>query len=216
MRLHDFEGAMADVNTSINIAPSNTFALVTRARIKYSSQDYQGAMADCDKALTINKKYAPAYARRGYIGVEQSKDSAALESFGKAIELDEAQLYPRFQIWAIHCKAGKAQDATEELKAHLRSRPDTEAGSWPYQLESFLAGLNTEQNLRAMAQNLAKTPQERFDQVCEAAYYAGLKHLFAGEKDRAANLFRECVATDDKDFVEYTRARAELSQMQAR
>jgi lipoprotein NlpI len=215
IRLRDYDGAMADLNTCLDMAPTNTQALVNRGRIKRILHDYQGAIEDCDKALALNGRYAYAFVNKGYIQQEQSKNTASIENFRNAIGIDESLVYPRLQIWAILCSDGKTKDATEQLRAHAAGRFQTELGKWSYQLESFLAGFITEQALLAAAEQSAITPHDCSDQLCEATYYVGLKHLFAGEKEQATDLFRQCIATDAKDFIEYSLARSELGKIHA-
>jgi len=215
-RLHDFAGALVDLKTCLDLAPTNTLALLNRSRVSFCLHDYAEAIFDCDRAIAIDPRNARAYASRGYILQEQQNTSAALESFTKAVEIDGSQIYPRFQIWAILCRSGQAASATNELLTHLETRPQTETGKWSSQIESFLVGSTTEPALLATAEQTAKTPQERSDQLCEATYYAGLRHLFAGEKDQAAALFQKSLATDDQDLIEYSRAGAELQQLQRR
>ena len=47
----------------------------------------------------------------------------------------------------------------------------------------------------------------------EAWYSAGMKNLFAGNETAAAEDFHQCLATEQKDFIEYGLAEAELKTL---
>ena len=49
--------------------------------------------------------------------------------------------------------------------------------------------------------------------VCEAWFYAGMKRLAAGDKRTAIELFKKCLATDQKTFVEFGLAATELKML---
>lgn len=48
---------------------------------------------------------------------------------------------------------------------------------------------------------------------CEAWFYAGLKHLLAGDKNIAVKDFRKCLATNARNYDEYNRAVIELKKL---
>ena len=50
-------------------------------------------------------------------------------------------------------------------------------------------------------------------QECDAAYYAGIKKLLAGDKTGAADAFRKCLATCHKEQREYQFAQDELKSL---
>jgi lipoprotein NlpI len=49
--------------------------------------------------------------------------------------------------------------------------------------------------------------------ACEAWFYAGIKRLAAGDKRTAIELFKKCLATDQKTFVEFGLAATELNML---
>ncbi len=48
------------------------------------------------------------------------------------------------------------------------------------------------------------------EQQCEAFFYAGSKRLTEGDKIAATAYFGKCLATEEKTFIEYKSAGAEL------
>jgi len=49
---------------------------------------------------------------------------------------------------------------------------------------------------------------------CEAWYYAGMKHLLAGDKKTAADCFDKRLGTQESTFDEYMLAQAELKSLE--
>jgi len=60
------------------------------------------------------------------------------------------------------------------------------------------------------ATTTAKRPSETGGQICEAYYYAGMKHLLGGDKEGAAELFQKCLDTGENNYTEFNSASAEL------
>jgi lipoprotein NlpI len=214
-RLQDFNGAAADIARCLDLNPTNTTALCLRGSIHLSVGDYTHALLDCDRAIDLNPRYAAAYVLRGAIQQEQSQPAAALASYRQALQLDPALDYARFQIWVLRSKAGELESATQELAQHFQSRTNTPDTEWAFKVEAFLAGSMAESEFLAAADGPARTPEEHIERLCEANYYAGMKRLLAGDREAAAALFQKSVATDVKDFLEYRRARAELTALPA-
>ncbi len=212
-RLQDFDGATLDITRCLDLDPTNAAAFLVRSQIRFCLQDNTNAMIDCNRSIEINPRYALGYALRGCLQLEQSEPSAALESFNDALRMDASLDYSRFHIWVLRSKASGMETATKELEHHFQSRTKTQDTEWPYNIEACLVGSMSEQDFLAAAGGPARTPGEHADHLCEANYYAGMKHLLAGDKEGAANLFQKSTATGVQDFVEYKRARAELDAL---
>lgn len=61
----NYQGAIADLNQSINLNPQNAFAYNSRGNAYYELRQYQDAIAQYDQAITLNPNYAEAYFNRG-------------------------------------------------------------------------------------------------------------------------------------------------------
>jgi lipoprotein NlpI len=106
---------------------------------------------------------------------------------------------------------GEGEAANTELQTYLRGRTTRKADDWASKIGHFLAGQLAEPELLAAAKNEVKKTEA--GQLCEAYFYAGSKHLFAGDKAVARDYFQKAIATDRKDFAEYTSAVAELKYL---
>ncbi len=74
-----------------------------------------------------------------------------------------------------------------------------------------MIGQISEEELFAAAK--AVSPQKAAGQLCEAWYYAGEKKWLAGDHETAARYLRKCVETEQRDYVEYDFAKAELKAL---
>jgi lipoprotein NlpI len=59
----------------------------------------------------------------------------------------------------------------------------------------------------------ARTTDERKtrEQLCEAWYFAGTQRLAGGDNAQAEEAFKECLATNEKNYVEYGLSAADLT-----
>ena len=149
---------------------------------------------------------------RGCLYYDQHNFPKALADFRQAAKLgSEFQDYSHYRIWLIRARLGETASATRELTAYLQSRPPGKPGDWRLQVGRFLAGQLPEQKfLQSAANPDTKTDHE---QHCEAWFYAGMKHLLAGDQATATSDFQKCVDTGVTGFEEYQSAAAELKLM---
>ncbi|MEK7466406.1 MAG: hypothetical protein AAB074_03235 [Planctomycetota bacterium] len=77
--------------------------------------------------------------------------------------------------------------------------------------DALEAGDLAEPELLAAARHA--NPKTESGQVCLAYFYAGSKHLLAGDKTVARDYFQKVVATNQKDYLQHTSAAAELKAL---
>jgi lipoprotein NlpI len=206
--LGDLEGAMKDADQAMAIKPDE-YAFNTRGWVKKLKGDLDGARADFKQAIQINPRYAWSYANRGYIECMDGQGDDALKDFREFCALSETeQDYPRIGIWITRVRQGERAEADKELAAYLEVRKPGKLGDWGGYVAKFLVGQISEEELFTRAK--ATSPKKVASQLCEAWYYAGEKKRLAGDNESAAQYFRKCLETDQKDFIEYAFARAEL------
>ncbi len=87
--LGDYQGAISDLNKSIEIDDNNVYAFNIRGGSKLSLDDYQGALSDFTKAIEISDDsyYAP-YANRGRVKVNLDNTEGAIDDLNKAIQIN--------------------------------------------------------------------------------------------------------------------------------
>jgi lipoprotein NlpI len=111
----------------------------------------------------------------------------------------------------IQSRLGQAEQARKELSAFVQSIPLSEAHDWQASIAQFLLGNLDDQEFLNEATTKAVRPTDVSPQICDAYYYAGMKHLLAGDKAGAAELFQKSLDTGQDDESEYKSAHAELS-----
>jgi tetratricopeptide (TPR) repeat protein len=85
---HDFDGAIADFNRAIELAPEYAAAYTNRGDARRSKGDLDGAIADLDRAIKLDSKNAGAYYSRAYAKRLKKDAAGAIADYTRAIELD--------------------------------------------------------------------------------------------------------------------------------
>ena len=71
----------------------------------------------------------------------------------------------------------------------------------------------TEDEFLNVAKISGLNPKQQTGQLCQANYYAGMKHLIAGDKEGATALFKKSIDTGEKGYAEYVSATVELAAL---
>jgi lipoprotein NlpI len=210
---NDLEGALADYNQAIELRPSFAEPYAWRAMAKRDKGDLAGALADCSKAIELNPKFIWAYHTRGCLLYDGRDFSHALADFRKEVDLDSSNDYARFRLWLVRSRLGKQEAATTELGTYLRNRSTGKPDDWESKIGGFLAGQLAESEFLAAANH---GPQKTdAGQLCQSYFYAGSKHLLAGQTAPATDDFQKATGTEAKACFEYISAAAELRFLKA-
>jgi lipoprotein NlpI len=205
----DYDGAIADCNMAIELKPDYGNAYIGRGAARYRKWDLEGAIADYSKAIELDPNNANAYHARGCLRYDTQKFEDALADFRKVLELDDSvKDYACFRIWLIRARSGEADAASAELQTYLDSRASGKQDDWESKIGRFLNGQIAEPEFLAAAKNADSRTEA--GQLCQAYFYAGSKRLFTGDKATATDYFQKSIATDQKDYTEYSSAAAEL------
>lgn len=112
------DGALADLNKSVELDSSNWAALHERGLLLAEAGDKTGAIADFTEAIRLNPN-AESYAARGY-ELDHIDDGEALKDYDQALALDPENIsalygrsYARFRLGD---KAGAIADLNELVK----------------------------------------------------------------------------------------------------
>jgi lipoprotein NlpI len=211
--LKDFDAATADFNQAIEIDPKNALAYSYRGLTKDNLKNYSEALTDSSKATELEPQNARAWEALGYAQNDLSQFQPALESFRKSLQLDPLLDYPRFRIWLLRARLGEQADATRELAEQMKTLQGARSNDWTAKIGQFLTGTMTEEDFLNIAKTSARNPKAEAGQFCQANYYAGMKHLLAGDKEGAMALFKKCLGTGEKGCMEFSSATVELSAL---
>ncbi len=211
----DYDAAMEDYNKAIDLNPQYADCHRVRGMARAGLGDAAGALADVNTALDLNPRYALGYESRGVLRYGAQDFPGALADFRKFCELDQTrtEYYARFHIWLIRSRMGEAAPATAELRGYMQDHPARKREVWPAKIAHFLTGdLPEAELLQAADDPDAKKSRAHH---CEAWFYAGSVRLLAGDPAGARKDFNRCVATQEKAYIEYLDAVAELKYLPA-
>jgi tetratricopeptide (TPR) repeat protein len=207
----DLAGALADYSKAIELKPDLAAAYVGRGNVERAKDDFGGSAADYSKAIELNPKDGRTYHDLGCLQYDRHDWASALADFEKSAELtpglDESD-YSQFRLWLIRTRTGETQKANDRLLSYLAGRKTRQASDWPLTIGHFLAGQLAEADFLSAAKN--SDPKVESGQMCEAYFYAGSKHILSGDKTTAQDYFQKSLDTNQKDFLEYESARAEM------
>ena len=206
----DFDGAIADYTKAIELDPTDGAACRNRALARDHKGDFDGAMADYTKAIELDPKEPRSYHYRGCLLYDRRKWTDALADFRKADEVATSyREYPQLRIWLVRARLGERHAATKELAEYLAAMKSHD--DW----YSKMARLLTDQLSEDDFFKAAESPDPKTDrgQKCEAYFYAAIRRLIDGDREKAREYLEKCLQTDAKTYFEYSSARSELQAL---
>ncbi len=208
----DLDSAIADLNYALDLNPSCVEAYRERGWIEEGKGNLDRALANHNFAIKLSPKHAKTYEQRAYLHLANGDQTHALADLLLFCDLsDKDQDYPHLYIWLIRTRLNEKKDADKQLSAYFEKRSGASPLDWVFKVAGFLLDEVTEAHL--FASTFSPDAEKTREQLCEAWYYSGMKKLLSGDKKTAASYFRECLATEQKNFVEYRLARAELRSL---
>jgi tetratricopeptide (TPR) repeat protein len=130
---HQYSAALRDINRSLMIAPHNSAALDTKAKIANRAKDYAGALSAAGEALRVDSRDAVAYFSRAHALAGQGDRAGMLEALRQAAQLDPSyegvlqaalKLAPSADLTSLFPDRETLQAAAErQAAARRRSSP---------------------------------------------------------------------------------------------
>lgn len=195
-----FPEALDSYNHALAIQPGLAEALAGRGEIKRIQADLAGALTDLDQALAIKPELSSALLSRGVIRMAQGDSNEAIHDFRKFLDdvpQDRNAHYVRLWLWIVRTDLGQREDADLEF---------TRVGhAWTVNASAAI-------DLYSRGQTVGPggaTPA----QLCERAFYTGIKRRLAGDRPGAIEAFRACLATHEPKQFESTLAQGELQSL---
>jgi tetratricopeptide (TPR) repeat protein len=210
----DLEGEIADYTKVIGLTPKEMFPYLNRSQARKAKGDLAGAVADCNKAIALNPRNdGMGYSLLGYLHYDLRDFTNSLADFRRTLQTLPTFDDAHFRVWLIRARMGDADAGTAELKAYLVARAAKKPEDWSAKIGRFLDGQLTEPEFLDDAKSAQPGTESR--QLCDAYFYAGSKHLLAGEKAAAADCFQKSIATNVKNSSQYASAAVELKALTA-
>lgn len=110
----DYQGAMADLNRSIQIAPNGLYGrhYINRGDLRYQLGDFYGAVTDYNQGISLGNNFGVSYKRRGVAKSATGDQHGAIVDYNIAIEIlsPPKQTSPDLVI-EVHVLRGNAYGA---------------------------------------------------------------------------------------------------------
>lgn len=152
------------------------------------------------RAIALVPDNGEYFRRRGIARIIAGEFADASDDLRRAGEL-ETRNYTEIMRYIAQRRSGdEAADAA--LKTRVAKLKDK---AWPFAGLEFFAGQRSAADMMAAATEPG--------QLCEANYYAGVKHLMEGDPTRAAFALEVATANCPKWFDEYRAAKGELQRI---
>ena len=125
---HDFEHALADMDSAILLEPRYAGYFINRAYMKYNLDDYFGAMSDYDYAISLDPASQEAHFNRGLLRAEVGDNNKAISDFDFVLKSNPSNFMALYNRALLHMRTGQFRNAVSDFTAILKKYPDFEAG----------------------------------------------------------------------------------------
>jgi tetratricopeptide (TPR) repeat protein len=208
-----YDEAIADFSRAIQLVPSDSWFYLVRGWTKLQKDQYDEAITDFDQAINIQlsqNQGVVGYRDRGIAKQLKGDLDGAIADFSKGIQFQPASVEPQIDLWLVRVRQGQAAAANQELSRYLAQDHYPKPDDWSLKIASFLTGKIAEADFLAAVSSSDVAYNQKSSQFW---YYAGMKHLFGGDKKKASEYFIKCVTTKICDLEEYHLAMAELKTL---
>src|SRR5215831_8433486 len=205
-RKGDYDRAIENYDEALRLNPKHANALYNRGNAYRHKGDYNRAIENYDLAIELNPKHVDAFSNRGLVRFYQGQFAAAVPDFSRAVKLTPTNLYRILLLYLAQARAGShAQDGLAQATEGLDLK------EWPGPIVSMYLGKVPEQ---AVYDAVADAdPNRQRQKRCQAYFYVGQQMLIGQKNGEAAKMFRETVATNAPNLLEYEGAHAELKHL---
>ncbi len=126
--LHDYESAVADMDSAIVLEPRYAGYFINRAFMKYNLDDYFGAMSDYDYAISLDPASQEAHFNRGLLRAEVGDNNKAIKDFDFVLKSNPSNFMALYNRALLHMRTRQYREAVNDFTAILKKYPDFEAG----------------------------------------------------------------------------------------
>lgn len=199
--------SLADLSEVISIQPNYVPAHYYRGRIYNTRKEPQKALVDFNFVIDANPEWNPdVYYARGIANLAVGEPLQAGLDFKHYLDCDKwedrSAPYAVLFGYLAFRKAGKHLDA-QALVATAETR--LQGSAWPNVIVQFFLGRVREEKV------LSSTCSN--DDLTEAHWFIGAKHLYDSRPEDAAKHLKWVVDNGNRSFVDYDLAKAELNKV---
>lgn len=182
-RLGNYGAALASLNRALELEPAYASALSSRIWVRYELGQAEAALGDADRLVALAPDSATPRLVRGSLFDLLDRREAAEKEYRETIDLaltkrdTRTWYYANFHLDLLLRRHGASH------QHYLKDVLDWEDG-WQKRVALHLAGRITMDSL-LVASRQASDYNQRFNQGCEANYYAGMLLWIDGRLDEA-------------------------------
>ena len=207
--LDAYQQAVAAYDEAILVKPDYALAYKNRGNAHTGAGFYDRAIADYDLAVGLAPDLAKAYNNRANAKYFLGRFAAASVDYEAALEIDPFDTYS--MMWRYLAALRNRDDPAEAVEALRSGLRDVDAERWPAVVAHHLLSRATAEEV--MAEIDGGDTAKRVERQCEAYFYLASAQLIAGDRQAAARLYRDSIATDVKRFIEYIGATIDLERI---
>jgi import receptor subunit TOM70 len=196
--LNDLEGALADINKSIETDAKRPSAYIKRASVHLEHGAISSANQDFDAALRIDVDCADVYYHRAQAAFLTQDLDAAVRDYKRCLEIDPKFMFARIQLAVTQYRAGSSSVAIDEFRRLLKDFPDV-SDAHNYYGEILIDQNQQDEALKELdkAIEIEKSRQGgKCVNVLPLVNKALAVFQFKGDADEAEKLCRKAVTLD--------------------
>ncbi|AMJ59349.1 rhomboid family intramembrane serine protease [Bosea sp. PAMC 26642] len=202
--LGQFDAAKADLEAQLRLQPDNLAALNALAALLSAMGDQRAALEKADEVLLRQPDSVSAQRQRGWFLLLDGRYAEAVPVLEIAARLAPSDAYSALWLHLASLRAGQGGRIAE-------ASASIAADAWPAPVLHYFRSEIDEKALIATAAD--RDPVKAREQVCEAHFYIGERHLANRDPARADSYLFVARMNCPKTFYEWAGARAELRRL---
>jgi lipoprotein NlpI len=202
---------LADIAREIELSSPEELALRDTFNFSGASERIlKSSLRRYGRALALDPNFSWGYYHRGVVEHLANDFDGALADFGRCSEFPDLHLkdYAAIHTWLVPTEKGESARANLELSTYLSIRTNGMPSDWEVKIARFLLDQISEAEFSA---SLGVSDAER--ERSQFWYYAGMKHLLAGDKGKAAEYLRKSRTTETRPYAVEMSTRIKLSML---
>ena len=213
----DVDGQLIQFSQALELNPTSGDLYSNRGRAKEEKADLTGAIADFRRAEILAPSNTFFSDELGVLEFCLSNWHAAEEQWRRTVTQGDDDAC--FGIWMAEMEGARegkrAAFSREQKRADLelsRFIAGRHKADWVADVGNFLVGKIDEEEFVKRA-NISSDPKIRTACAWETLFFMGAREFFGGDKEHAAEKFRECVQEGPSDTDEVRVSKEELKRM---
>ena len=120
----EYDKAIADLNTAIELDPQNSFAYFNRALMKFDNKDINGSLEDLNKVLEQEPGNALTLYNRALIRTQIGDYNNALDDYDRVLNINPENVLAYFNRASVFLELGRYREAMDDYSQAINLYPD--------------------------------------------------------------------------------------------